>query len=93
MIEQFTKYGRPNVPWVCLVITDGNSKSFDQTVKQARRAQKHGISMFAVGVGHSINRTELEAIASSNRQFLMLDSFSELAYRLSGVMTRICREC
>ena len=92
MRDMFKHYGRPNVPWVAVVITDGISKNFDATAMEAQLAQEMGISMFAVGVTNKINRQELVAIADTPKQVLLLNAFQELQTRLSHMMKTICRK-
>lgn len=51
-----------------------------------------GINMFAVGISHFIAQEELEAIASTPNQVLMLKSFDQLKTSLSGLMKVVCRK-
>ena len=92
MRKMFKRYGRPNLPWVAVVITDGISKNFDATAREAELAKEMGISLFAVGVTHRINRQELMAIADTPKQVLFLDNFQELQTRLFRMMKTICRK-
>jgi len=48
--------------------------------------------MFAVGISHFIQKAELEAIASTPSQVLMLKSFDQLHQSLSGLMKVVCRK-
>ncbi|XP_060587822.1 sushi, von Willebrand factor type A, EGF and pentraxin domain-containing protein 1-like [Ruditapes philippinarum] len=90
MKKFFKKNGRKNVPWVCVVITDGISKNATETIKQAKQADKMGISMFAVGIGHRIALRELENIASTPNQVMAIDDFSQLQNMLKQMMFTIC---
>ena len=92
MRHMFKKYGRPNVPWVALVITDGISKDQEATALEARMAKEMGISMFAVGITQKINLAELTAIADTDKQVIQLELFSELQRKLSSMMKTICRK-
>jgi collagen type VI alpha len=92
MKKFFKKNGRKNVPWVCVVITDGISKNATETIKQAKQADKMGISMFAVGIGHRIALRELENIASTPNQVMAIDDFSQLQNMLKQMMFTICRK-
>lgn len=56
---------RPNVPDVAIVITDGRSRDREETIEEAIKTHKDGITVFAIGVGSRISETELYAIASS----------------------------
>lgn len=44
--ELFLKDGRLNVPWVCIVITDGLSKNPQLTAEEAAEAKDIGICLF-----------------------------------------------
>ncbi|KAH3888655.1 sushi, von Willebrand factor type A, EGF and pentraxin domain-containing protein 1-like [Dreissena polymorpha] len=90
MTEIFKANGRPNVPWTCVVITDGISKDPFQTMQEAKKAELMGINMFAVGVGHLIAREELTNIASTQLQVMTIDNFSQLKDKLASMMTTIC---
>ena len=88
----FKQHGRPDVPWVCVTITDGISKNGVATAKEAELAEQMGINMFAVGIGHRIDMSELRAIASTERQTITLDNFNQLGAMLPAMMTTICRK-
>ncbi|KAK3591864.1 hypothetical protein CHS0354_005067 [Potamilus streckersoni] len=90
MREFFQADGRPGVPWLGIVITDGISKNPLETKEQADYAKAEGVSMFAVGVTNLINKNELNAIASTPRQVLMLQSFSQLKDELINLMKKVC---
>ena len=92
MRQMFQRFGRPNLPWVAVIITDGISKNFHATAREAQLAREMGISLFAVGVTHKINETELLAIADTPKQVLFLDAFQELQMRLFQMMKHICRK-
>lgn len=92
MREIFQADGRRNVPWVCVVITDGISKNPPATIMEAKLAAKMGISMFAVGIGQKIAIKELEGIASTQNQVMAINDFSELRNILQSMMFRICRK-
>ena len=92
MRAMFKKYGRPRVPWVCVVITDGISKDGKATAMQANLAKEMGISMLAVGITKRINQAELVAIADTPKQVIKLDVFAELQPKLAAMMKTICRK-
>ncbi|XP_060590417.1 sushi, von Willebrand factor type A, EGF and pentraxin domain-containing protein 1-like [Ruditapes philippinarum] len=89
-IQLFQKNGRKNVPWTCIVITDGLSKNPPATAEMAAAAKAAGINMFAVGISSFIEQTELEAIASNPKQVLMLKTFDQLRMSLSKLMKVVC---
>lgn len=90
MIEMFKSDGRQNVPWVSIVITDGISKDPALTAQEAALARDMKVNMFAVGISHLIYQAELEAIASSPQQVLMLQTFDQLKMTLSSLMKVVC---
>nr|KAG5687842.1 hypothetical protein BaRGS_016950 [Batillaria attramentaria] len=60
-----TYYGaRSNAVQMVVVITDGQSSNNTATLEQAKRLRDKGVIIFAVGVGSSIDRNELNAMAS-----------------------------
>ena len=61
--------GRSNASKVGILITDGNSHYPRLTKEEADNVRSHGISMFAVGMGNSVNDAELHNIASSPPSF------------------------
>ena len=88
----FGKFGRPNVPWTAIVVTDGISKNETATAIEAKGAELMGINMIAVGIGHRIDISELNAIASTPQQVKLINDFSKLQPLLASMMTKICRK-
>ncbi|PVD21494.1 hypothetical protein C0Q70_19668 [Pomacea canaliculata] len=72
---------RPGVPNIGIIITDGNSNRPDDTMAQAQAARAAGITLFSVGVGSGISRTELNAIATDpdTNHVFTVDDFSKLS--------------
>ena len=55
--EMFSaRYARPGVPRIGIVITDGVSNDTAKTATAARAARADGITLFAVGVGKTVNK-------------------------------------
>lgn len=77
------------VPQIAVVITDGDST--DDVVEPAKKLRKHGVIVFAIGVG-SANQKELEAIANrpSNRFKFTIDSFQALQRLTDGLLQTMC---
>merc|ERR1712142_624468 len=68
------KASRPNVPRVCLVMTDGNSQARSKTAYQARLLRESGVHVWAMGYGNSISMEELVRIAGlESHAFLQKD--------------------
>ncbi|WAQ98536.1 MATN1-like protein [Mya arenaria] len=55
---------RREVAHIILVFTDGISKTPHETAREAELAKRDGIYLFSIGIGMSVERTELEDIAS-----------------------------
>ena len=84
MREMFRERGRPEVPRIGVVITDGLSVSPYLTKEEARLLHLDGIVTFAVGIeGDKTFQTELEYIASSAENVLRVVDFDALPLNLS----------
>ncbi|KAL3842414.1 hypothetical protein ACJMK2_020432, partial [Sinanodonta woodiana] len=92
MREMFKSNGRPDVPWLGIVITDGISKQPLQTKQEAESAKAEGVYMIAVGITDKINQEELENISSSPKQVLQLETFGQLSKELVNLMRNVCRK-
>ncbi|KAL4227504.1 hypothetical protein ACF0H5_012948 [Mactra antiquata] len=55
---------RPEVAHIILIFTDGLSKRPHETAREAELAKRDGIYLFSIGIGMSVERTELRDIAS-----------------------------
>lgn len=77
------------VPQIAVVITDGDST--DDVVVPARELRKHGVIVFAIGVGNA-NQKELESIANrpSKRFRFTIDSFQALQRLTEGLLQTMC---
>ncbi|KAK3591868.1 hypothetical protein CHS0354_005070 [Potamilus streckersoni] len=86
----FKNYGRPDAPWIGIVITDGISKDPKLTMEEAQKAREEGISLIAVGITTLIDSNELLNIAGVESRVLKLESFDELKGALAGLAKTIC---
>ena len=59
-----------------IVITDGKSK--DSVTRPVMRAERAGITLYAIGVGGSVDRSEIRTIAGGRRRAFFSTSFSTL---------------
>ncbi|XP_078329827.1 protein PIF-like [Crassostrea virginica] len=90
MREMFRERGRPEVPRIGVVITDGLSVSPYLTKEEARLLHLDGIVTFAVGIeGDKTFQTELEYIASSAENVLRVVDFDALPLNLSFTLCSI----
>ena len=76
---------------LAVVLTDGKSKSFNQTISAASAVHsfKPSIKVYAIGIGNNTNHVELNAIASQPSYVSPINSFAllgnldeELSYEL-----------
>ncbi|MGH0115044.1 UNVERIFIED_CONTAM: hypothetical protein FKN15_073181 [Acipenser sinensis] len=80
-----------SVPKVTIVFTDGRSQ--DDVSEWSTKAQKNGITMYAVGVGKAIE-DELRQIASKpqNKHLYYAEDFSKMGEIADKLKSRICEE-
>lgn len=55
---------RPGAIKIAIVMTDGISKLPQETMKQSELARKENITIFAIGIGNKVDKTELKRIAN-----------------------------
>lgn len=77
------------VPQIAVVITDGDST--DDVIVPAQNLRKHGVIVFAIGVGNA-NQNELESIANRppKRFKFTIDSFQALQRLTNGLLQTMC---
>ena len=56
--------GRSGVSKIAVVITDGRSQNMLRTIIEASITRRHGVHLFTIGVGPSVNYVELRGMAS-----------------------------
>lgn len=84
--------GRPGVPHVMIVLTDGVQTDEGDPEAAANAARNAGTEVFAVGVGPFIDQAELNAIASdpdAEHVFLVTD-FADLQNVLDAIANAVC---
>uniref|UniRef100_A0A2C9KNZ1 VWFA domain-containing protein n=1 Tax=Biomphalaria glabrata TaxID=6526 RepID=A0A2C9KNZ1_BIOGL len=81
---------RTNVGKIAIVITDGNSQNHAQTAQAAERLKNSGVKVIAVGVGNSISRAELLAIASNEKDIFNVSDYSVLNDIKNALVTSAC---
>ena len=69
---------RPIAPDFLIVITDGKSNNRNETFTAANILHKEHIRTFAIGVGHRINKNELNHIATDHQHVFTVDTFDAL---------------
>ncbi|XP_078660839.1 uncharacterized protein LOC144905190 isoform X3 [Branchiostoma floridae x Branchiostoma belcheri] len=79
---------RDDKPDIMVVVTDGQST--DSVTSSAATAREQGVTIFAVGVGTSIDLAELEEIAGYTDRVLQLNDFVQLAQSADTIQSTIC---
>ena len=92
--EMFTRANgdRPNVPNICIVVTDGVSNiNSRRTIPEAEQARAEGIHIYAIGIGLT-DTTELDGIASqpASENSFAEQEFSELRTLRDQVFAAFC---
>ncbi|KAL8562554.1 hypothetical protein ACOMHN_045819 [Nucella lapillus] len=92
MREKQMQNTRPGVPKVVVVLTDGNSQDWQLTKSEARLCKEDNITVFAVGVGKQVKKTELYNIAGGEwKQVFMSDSYETLTANVKkSLFTKTC---
>ncbi|KAJ3597218.1 hypothetical protein NHX12_000747 [Muraenolepis orangiensis] len=82
---------RPGVPRVTVVLTDGRSQ--DDVVEWADKAQRAGVTMYALGVGKAVEE-ELKQIASEpdEKHVFYAENFDQMGEILSRLKSGMCQD-
>ncbi|XP_059147908.1 cuticlin-6-like isoform X2 [Physella acuta] len=83
---------RPNVPKVCVVLTDGNSQDEDITKQEAEIARNQNITMYAIGVGPTVKERELLNIAGDKSRVSRVDKYAELSQIKQELAYKTCEK-
>ncbi|CAL1543366.1 unnamed protein product, partial [Lymnaea stagnalis] len=81
---------RTGVARVGLVITDGKSQDWLTTNEQSQFARADGITMFAIGVGRSVNKEELIKIAGNESRVTNVSGYDSLKNIINTLADEIC---
>ncbi|CAK6967129.1 LOW QUALITY PROTEIN: matrilin-2-like [Scomber scombrus] len=83
--------GRPNIPRVSIVFTDGRSQ--DDVSEWANRAKNSGVTIYALGVGKAIEQ-ELREIASEpdEKHLYYAEDFEKMGEITQKLKSRICKD-
>nr|XP_054930144.1 sushi, von Willebrand factor type A, EGF and pentraxin domain-containing protein 1-like [Dermacentor andersoni] len=83
LANSLLQQGRLGVHKIIILISDGRADSGNKPNDFARELKRSGVIIFAVGVA-SINRAELEEVATSPKHIYMLTSFPYIKERRRG---------
>ena len=78
---------------MAVVITDGKQTTTGQYTRLAvasRGIKRKGVTVFVVGIGSSVDQTELEEIASERLNVFTSASFNDLQDLSSEITTSLC---
>ena len=78
---------------MAVVITDGKQTTTGQYTRLAvasRGIKRKGVTVFAVGIGSSVDQSELEEIASERLNVFMSASFNDLHDLSPEITTSLC---
>ena len=80
------------IPRVAIVFTDGQSNEPILTAQSAQLVHSAGITVYSFGIGDGVNTNELNTIATSSSNVLLINSFSEndFATMLLPLRTKVC---
>jgi len=89
-VELFDKTGRPGVPKVLIVMTDG--KSTDDVIKPAKMLSDANITVFAIGIGRNYDMQQLQQIASKPEiKYALTSDFNRLKDLYTSIRDDACR--
>lgn len=84
------KGSRPDVPKIAIVLTDGLSNKPTDTATEARLLKNSGVLLLSIGIGNSVNKQELETIASLPQDVFQVIDFSVLDTIQQQVANKTC---
>ena len=88
--ELIANHGRPGVPHVMVVLSDGNHNKGPEPGTESQKARNSGTKTIAVGIGNRINGDEILAIAGDNTNVLAAKDFDELQQFVEKLAVKIC---
>ena len=80
---------------IAFVITDGKQTkdrgSYEELDVASKDLKAAGVQVYAMGIGRSVDRKELEAMASDPDFVLLVDGFGDLQDIVNGIKTDVCK--
>lgn len=87
----FTHGGRPNASKIVVVLTDGRSYSSSSTISEANKLKNMpGMKVISIGIGSSVDKTELLNIASDAAHMFTVAGFDSLDAIKSEIAFAAC---
>ncbi|OWF53570.1 Cartilage matrix protein [Mizuhopecten yessoensis] len=85
---------RNNVPHIAVMVTNSPSSSKQITKIEAQSAKDNNIIMYSVAVGSSIDKDELQTVASDpdSRYFIQAQNYGALGSIAGPLATKLCNE-
>ncbi|XP_078356380.1 collagen alpha-4(VI) chain-like, partial [Oculina patagonica] len=86
---------RKNVPKVLIALTDGSQTPDPDAIALDVASQSfrdQNVRVFALGVGHQINVTQLRSMVESNSDVFLVDSFVDLLRKSQTIAEKACSE-
>ena len=94
---QFHERGRElnETARVAIIFTDGMANAGTSPIEEAGRLKFNGTEVFVVGVGSSVNQTELRGMASSPNasHVFLLSDYTKIASTMNTLVRRSCVLC
>lgn len=84
---------RKGIPKVLIALTDGAQTPDPDAVEldvASQPLRDQGVRVYALGVGHQINITQLRSMVESNSDVFLVDSFGELLRRSKSIAQKAC---
>jgi predicted peroxiredoxin len=79
---------------ILLVLTDGiqtKERAFTPLAQASLSVKQKGVRVYAMGIGKSVAKDELEDIASNpNRDVFLSESFSALKPKVQEIIDKVC---
>ncbi|GAB1601230.1 collagen alpha-4(VI) chain-like [Argonauta hians] len=82
--------GRPNVPHIIIVITDGQSTTPHETRKEAAKLAQDNIIAFTIGVGKRVDLNELKSIAGDDSRVFEVANYDTLHTIEKKLFAKVC---
>ncbi|XP_036362498.1 cartilage matrix protein-like [Octopus sinensis] len=83
--------GRPDVPHIMIVITDGQSTTPRDTLREATKLAQSNIIAFTIGVGKQIDLNELKVIAGDSSRMFEVANYDTLHTIEKKLFSKVCK--